>query len=80
MNLDSEHLQAWPGLPPVKPIHPLIPSEGWTAVSPTFWKVGEYGLDHKYPVGPWFTSIQPVERVDSLLLYYVPPGTLRQTR
>lgn len=81
MNFDSEHLQKWPGLPPVKPIHPLIPVEGWTAVSPTFWKVGQYGLDHKTPgVEPWFTAIPPVERVGSLLLYYVPPGTLQQMR
>ena len=79
MNLDSQHLQTWPGLPPVTAIHPLIPSEGWTAVSPTFWKVGQYGLDYRYPgIEPWFTSIQPVERIGSLLLYYVPPGSLRR--
>jgi 4-amino-4-deoxy-L-arabinose transferase-like glycosyltransferase len=74
MNLDSDHLQAWPGMPPTKPINPLVPAEGWTAVGPTFWKVGQYGLDHRYPnLKPWFEYLKPVERVGSQLLYYVPP-------
>ena len=78
MNFDSEHLQKWPGLPPVTKINPLVPAEGWTAVSPTFWKVGQYGLDHRYPgVEPWFTAIPPAERVGPLILYYVPPGALK---
>ncbi|MGA2271508.1 MAG: glycosyltransferase family 39 protein [Bryobacteraceae bacterium] len=78
MNLDSDHLQVWPGMPPTKPINPVVPAEGWTAVGPTFWKVGQYGLDHRYPnLKPWFESLKPVERVGSQLLYYVPPGTLR---
>ncbi len=73
MNLDSAHLQVWPGMPPTRPINPLVPAEGWTAVGPTFWKVGQYGLDHRYPnLTPWFESLKPVERVGSLLLYYVP--------
>ena len=78
MNLDNAHLQVWPGMPPSVPINPIVPAEGWTAVGPTFWKVGQYGLDHRYPnLNPWFESIQPVERVGSQLLYYVPPGSLR---
>jgi len=78
MNLDSARLQAWPGMPPTRPINPIVPAEGWTAVGPTFWKVGQYGLDHRYPnINPWFESLKPVERVGSQLLYYVPPGTLR---
>ena len=73
MNLDSARLQVWPGMPPTKPINPLVPAEGWTAVGPTFWKVGQYGLDHRYPnLNPWFESLKPVERVGSQLLYYVP--------
>ena len=79
MNLDDAHLREWPGLPPITTIHPINPTEGWTANSPTFRKVGQYGLDHRYPgVEPWFAGIQPVERVGSLLLYYVPPGTLKK--
>jgi 4-amino-4-deoxy-L-arabinose transferase-like glycosyltransferase len=79
MNLDGRHLEQWPGLPPSQRIHPLIPVEGWTVVSPTFWKTSEYGLDHRYPnIKPWFEQLQPVERVGSLLLYYLPPGSLRR--
>jgi hypothetical protein len=79
MNLDSDHLQVWPGMPPSKPINPIVPVEGWTAVGPTFWKVGQYGLDHRYPnLNPWFESLKPVERVGSQLLYYVPPGLVGQ--
>ena len=78
MNLDSDRLQVWPGMPPTRPINPIGPAEGWTAVGPTFWKVGQYGLDHRYPnLNPWFESLKPVERVGSQLLYYVPPGSLR---
>ena len=36
MNLDSAHLQEWPGMPPTRPINPIVPAEGWTAVGPTF--------------------------------------------
>jgi hypothetical protein len=78
MNLDSAHLQVWPGMPPTKPINPVVPAKGWTAVGPTFSKVGQYGLDHRYPnLKPWFEYRKPVERVGSQLLYYVPPGSLR---
>jgi hypothetical protein len=78
MNLDSAHLQVWPGMPPTRPINPVAPAEGWTAVGPTFSKVGQYGLDHRYPnLQPWYEYMKPVERVGSQLLYYVPPGSLR---
>jgi 4-amino-4-deoxy-L-arabinose transferase-like glycosyltransferase len=77
MNMRSDLLQAWPGLPPSKPINPLTPVEGWTAVSPTFWKIRQYGLYYRYRnIQPWFAYLTPVERVGSFLLYYVPPGTL----
>jgi 4-amino-4-deoxy-L-arabinose transferase-like glycosyltransferase len=76
-NLESDRLQVWPGMPPTKPINPLAPAEGWTAVSPTFWKVTQYGLDYRYPdLQPWFAYLKPVERVGSILLYYIPPGSL----
>jgi hypothetical protein len=77
LNLTPDRLVVWPGLPPVQGIKALKPAEGWTAVSPTLLAVGEYGLEHRYPnVHPWFTYLQPQERVGSLLLYYLPPGSI----
>ena len=77
LNLTAERLVVWPGLPAVHNINPVRPHEGWTAVSPTLWMVREYGLQHRYPdIHPWFTYLQPKERVGSLMLYYVPPGSI----
>lgn len=77
LNLSPERLAVWPGFPPVKPISPLQPAEGWTAVSPTILAVRQYGMEHRYAnLRPWFTYLQPVEKVGSLWLYYVPPGSL----
>ncbi|MCX6628687.1 MAG: phospholipid carrier-dependent glycosyltransferase [Candidatus Solibacter sp.] len=76
----SAYLEVWPGLPKIKPIHPAIPAEGWTAVSPTIDKTTQYGLFFRYPnMQPWFDNLRPTERVGSYLLYYVPPGSLRKT-
>jgi len=67
----------WPELPPTRKINPLEPAEGWTAVSPTIDKIVQYGLGYRYPgLNPWFDSLQPSERVGTLFLYYIPPGTL----
>jgi hypothetical protein len=75
----SEYLQVWPGLPKIKPIHPAIPAEGWTAISPTTDKTTQYGLYFRYPnLQPWFDNLRPTERVGSYLLYYVPPGSRRR--
>ncbi len=80
MNLSPERLQQYPGLPKVHPINPLSPRAGWTVVSPTLWKVTEYGLYHKNPgVEPWFAKLRPAERVGSLLMYYVPPQGVRNS-
>jgi hypothetical protein len=77
LNLGPRELVVWPGLPPVKGIDPLKPAEGWTAVSLTILKVSEFGLDHRYPnIRPWFTYLQPQERLGGLLLYYVAPGSI----
>jgi hypothetical protein len=77
----AQCLDVWPGLPHPQAINPLVPVEGWTAVSPTLAKTTQYGMDYRFPnLQPWFEYIQPVERVGALLLYYVPPGTLRQAR
>jgi hypothetical protein len=71
----AQCLDVWPGLPHPQVIDPLVPVEGWTAVSPTLAKTTQYGMDFRFPnLQPWFEYIQPVERVGSLLLYYVPPG------
>jgi Dolichyl-phosphate-mannose-protein mannosyltransferase len=75
----SLYLEVWPGLPKITPIHPAIPAEGWTAISPTTDKTTQYGFYFRYPnVQPWFDRLTPRERVGSYLLYYVPPGTLRR--
>jgi len=81
IHLEAQCLDVWPGLPHPQVIDPLVPVEGWTAVSPTLAKTTQYGMDYRFPnLQPWFEYIQPVERVGSLLLYYVPPGSLRQAR
>jgi len=78
---DYDFLRVFPGLPALSPIHPLNPSEGYTAVSPTFWRSTQYGLYYKYPdIKPWFERLQPQEKVGTLLLYYVPPGSLRRAQ
>jgi hypothetical protein len=75
----SEYLQIWPGLPHIQPVNPVVPAEGWTVVSPTIAKTTQYGLYYRYPnVQPWFDHLTPAERVGSLVLYYVPPGSLRR--
>jgi hypothetical protein len=78
---DYELLRVFPGLPALRPIHPINPTEGYTAVSPTFWRTTQYGLYYKYPnIKPWWERLQPQEKVGTLLLYYVPPGSLRRTQ
>jgi len=77
----SNYLQVWPGLPKIRPIHPVTPAEGWTAVNPTTDRTAQYGLYHRYPGRqPWFDDMEPVERVGPLRLYYIAPGTLRRVR
>jgi 4-amino-4-deoxy-L-arabinose transferase-like glycosyltransferase len=78
-NLRPQHLRFWPGLPPVQEINPLRPSEGWSAVSPSLWMLRQYGLNYRDPrVQPWFAYYRPVERVGTLWLYYLPPGSLQR--
>ena len=75
----SAYLEVWPGLPKIKPIHPAVPAEGWTAVSPTIDKTTQYGLYFRYSnMQPWFDTLTPKERAGSYLLYYLPPGSLRR--
>jgi hypothetical protein len=70
-------LEAYPGLPPIRPIHPLEAAEGWTVVSPTMHRTTQYGLEYRYPdLYPWFEALTPKERVGTQVLYYIPPGSL----
>ena len=75
-NFTPQQLQIWPGLPPVHPINPLAPYEGWNVVSPTRWMLRRYGItDNRQP---WFPYLRPEEKVGSLWLYYIPPGSIRR--
>jgi 4-amino-4-deoxy-L-arabinose transferase-like glycosyltransferase len=78
-NLKPRNLAYWPGLPPVQDINPLRPTEGWSAVSPSIWMLRQYGLNYRDPrVQPWFVYYRPVEKVGTLWLYYLPPGSLQR--
>ena len=80
MNLYPNHLMIWPGLPLVRNLDAFRPVEGWTAVSPTLWMLRRYGLSTRaLSVPPWWAYYHRVEKVGTLWLYYVPPGSLRQT-
>jgi hypothetical protein len=71
---DSHFLETYPGLPHIVNIHPLKPASGWTAVSPTFEHVSQYGLEYRYPdLQPWYMYLTRRETVGTLWLYYVPP-------
>jgi hypothetical protein len=81
MNLRPRQLAYWPGLPPVQEINPLRPTEGWSAVSPSLWMLRQYGLNYRDPrVQPWFAYYRPVEKVGTLWLYYLPPGSLQRNQ
>jgi len=74
MNISGENLRRWPGVPAVAPVDPLQPASGWSAVSPTFWKLNQYGLNYQSPnVQPWWEHLASAGRVGATLLYYLPP-------
>jgi hypothetical protein len=80
VNLHSNHLMVWPGLPRVTNLDAFRPVEGWTAVSPTMWMLRKYGLATRdLRAVPWWAYYHPVEKVGTLWLYYIPPGSLQQT-
>uniref|UniRef100_Q01VC4 Glycosyl transferase, family 39 n=1 Tax=Solibacter usitatus (strain Ellin6076) TaxID=234267 RepID=Q01VC4_SOLUE len=80
-NLRPKNLAFWPGLPPVQEINPLRPTEGWSAVSPSIWMLRQYGLNYRDPrVQPWFAYYRPVEKVGTLWLYYIPPGSSQRNQ
>ena len=65
------------GLPHIKNIHPLQPAEGWTAVCPTFDHATQYGLEYRYPdLQPWYKYLPVKERVGTIDLLYLAPGSL----
>lgn len=74
---DNTFLQTYPGLPPIKNIHPLQPAEGWTAICPTQDHVTQYGLEYRYPdLKPWYMFLPVKERVGTIDLRYLAPGSL----
>jgi hypothetical protein len=74
---DNTFLETYPGLPKIKNIHPLQPAEGWTAVCPTQDHATQYGLEYRYPnLRPWYTYLPVKERVGTIDLMYLPPGSL----
>jgi Dolichyl-phosphate-mannose-protein mannosyltransferase len=74
---DNQYLETYPGLPPITNIHPLKPAEGWTAVCPTFDHATQYGLEYRYPdIRPWYSYLPVKERVGTIDLYYLAPGSL----
>jgi 4-amino-4-deoxy-L-arabinose transferase-like glycosyltransferase len=78
MKLDRNRLMIWPGLPLVQNLDAFRPVEGWTAVSPTMWMLRKYGLGFRdLRVQPWWAYYHPVEKVGTLWLYYIPPGSMR---
>ncbi|MEO8594604.1 MAG: glycosyltransferase family 39 protein [Candidatus Solibacter sp.] len=75
----SAFLEAYPGLPKVTPIHPIEPSEGWTAISPTLDHAAQYGLNYRYPnLKLWYSNLPVYERVGTIDLIYLPPGSVRK--
>jgi len=73
--MPADLLESVQGFPPVKPIDPVTPAPGWTAVSPTWWKLRQYefGLSPLQEEGPfWMDHAKPSERVGSMLLYHFP--------
>jgi len=74
---DNTFLETYPGLPTIRNIHPLQPAEGWTAVCPTQDHATQYGLEYRYPnLRPWYTYLPVKERVGTIDLLYLAPGSL----
>ena len=68
-NLNAQQLRAWPGVPSARLVNPKNPYPGWSVVSPTFVVL----VKSQFPnLRPWYDYLQPVGKVGSLTLYYVP--------
>lgn len=67
-DLEQQH-----GFPTVKPINPVLQAHGWTAVSPTWWRLNRFENSLAYGNGRfWLDDAIPTERVGAMLLYYLP--------
>jgi hypothetical protein len=78
---DNHFLEAYPGMPHIVNIHPLKPAEGWTAVCPTFDHATQYGLEYRYPnLRPWYSYLPVKERVGTIDLLYLAPGSLEDRK
>ncbi len=75
---DAAFLEAYSGLPHITPINPVKPAEGWTAICPTPDHAQQYGLEYRYPnIKPWYQYVPVKERVGTIDILYLPPGTLK---
>ncbi len=75
---DEAFLEAYAGLPHVIPIEPREPAEGWIAICPTMDHVAQYGLEDQYPgIRTWYSDLHVQERIGTIDLIYVAPGTLK---
>ena len=75
---DNVFLEYASGMPSIVNINPVQPAEGWTAICPTIDHTSQYGLDYNYPgIRPWYSDIPVRERVGTIDLFYVPPGTFK---
>jgi len=64
-------LQSVQGFPLVRPVDPVTPAPGWTAVSPTWWKLRQFEMDSDYQDRPlWIDRTKTTERVGSILLFH----------
>ena len=77
----AEYYESWYGLPKVNPVDSCLPSPGWNVISPTEAKSQHDSELYLGPnISPWYDQITPTERVGSLLLYYIPPGSKLKCR
>jgi 4-amino-4-deoxy-L-arabinose transferase-like glycosyltransferase len=75
---DTKFIQAYSGLPRIIPINPMKPAEGWTAICPTLDHARQYGLYYRDPnIRPWYQHVPVRERVGTIDLLYLPPGSLK---
>jgi Dolichyl-phosphate-mannose-protein mannosyltransferase len=68
------------GFPKITRSSPVIPAEGWNAVSLSLWKVRRLGLLETHPeVVLWPDRVAPGERIGKgVMLWYFPPPTSGQ--
>jgi hypothetical protein len=71
---NTADFRSWSGLPMHQPINPAAPRPGWNVVSPTVWKITQFGSFYQHSNQKiWVDETVPDERVGALLLFYFPP-------